>query len=92
MPLNIKIKYSDDITETNIQKLKRFEAKLIEDILSITGSTSNYRWEPEPKYSSDTYFRLVKICGNAVLGIYGSKWLSKAEPQELIDKLRFPDR
>lgn len=99
MALNIIIQYpepSEIVSAEQLSVLASFEEMIKEKILSITGSTSNYRWQHVPEHQSDNYFLLIKNFDDKVLGTYGMRWLTHVPPEEFMEKVKmdvlFPDR
>jgi hypothetical protein len=91
MAIHIQIKYpelSDVVTEQDLIILKRFEGILRDSMLTVMCSTSNYRWEYDPRYQSDRFYSLVNTCESKVVGTFGIRALTSLPPQDMIDKIR----
>ena len=91
MAIHIQIKYperSDVVTAQDLITLKRFEDILSDSMLTITCSTSNYRWEHDPQYQSDRFYSLVKTSDSKVVGTFGIQTLSSLPPHDLIERIK----
>ena len=91
MAIHIKIRYpelSDIVTEQDISTLKIFEDIIAKSMLTVMGSTSNYRWEHASQYDSDRFYSLVKTYDSAVVGTFGIQALKVLPPEDLIERIK----